>query len=274
MLTDALSWRWVFLVNVPLAAVGVAGAAFILAASARRRRVPLDLTGAGLATGGLVALVYGLLASDSHGWGSVQVAGPLAAAVVLGVIFVVHQARWTATPLVPLSIFRSRSLSAANSVIFGLGLGFFASFVLLSVYLQDALGYSPLKAGLAFLPAAAALFTGAQVAGHLTHRYGIRAIAAVGGLGAIAGCVRTAICPPRARAYRVDQVRALEASSTRPAECCCPMARSPFPDEPRDSRGRRAAPADKRALADGLGQRSGSQRFRPDMCAVRAAFAP
>jgi EmrB/QacA subfamily drug resistance transporter len=186
VLTDALNWRWVFLVNVPIAAIGAVGAAFVLV-PARRRRVPLDLIGAVLATGGLASLVYGVLAADDHGWGSPQVTGPLAGAAVLVTAFVIYQDRWTATPLVPLSIFRSRSLSAANAVIFGLGLGFFASFVLLSVYLQDALGYSPLRAGLAFLPAAAALLIGAQTAGRLTHRFGVRAIASTGALGAVAG---------------------------------------------------------------------------------------
>lgn len=186
VLTDTLGWRWVFLVNVPFAALGVVGAALLLSGGPRHRRIPLDLAGAVLATGGLVALVYGVLAADTHGWGSPAVCGPLAGAVVLLGVFVTTQARARA-PLLPLSLFKARSLSAANGVIFCLGLGFFASFVLLSIYLQDGLGYSPLDAGLAFVPAAAALFAGAQVAGRLTHRLGIRAVATTGALGAVAG---------------------------------------------------------------------------------------
>ena len=102
-------------------------------------------------------------------------------------LFLVHQHRWADSPLVPLHLFGSRHVSAANAVIFCLGLGFFASPVLLSAYLQNVQGYSPLRAGLAFLPAAAALFAGAQAAGGVTHRFGVRAIAASGALAAAAG---------------------------------------------------------------------------------------
>lgn len=193
VLTDLAGWRWVFLINVPvtgiaaLTALRVLPASRVSPASRGSRRARLDLPGAALATAGLVGLVYGVLDSSNHGWSSVPVVGCLAAAVLLLSLFLVHQRCWAGFPLVPLCLFGSRHVSAANAVIFCLGLGFFASPVLLSLYLQDALGYTPLQAGLAFLPAAAALFTGAQAAGRLTHRFGVRRVATAGALVAVAG---------------------------------------------------------------------------------------
>lgn len=188
VLTDLGGWRWVFLVNVPLT-VAIAAAAVIVVARASRgpARARLDVVGAVLATCGLTALVYGVLDSATGGWSSAPVVVSLAAAAVLLGLFIVHQHRWASAPLVPLGLFASRPVSAANAVIFCLGLGFFASPVLLSVYLQERLGYTPMRAGLAFLPAAAALFTGAQLAGRLTPRHGVRLVAALGALLAAAG---------------------------------------------------------------------------------------
>jgi EmrB/QacA subfamily drug resistance transporter len=188
VLTDTVGWRWVFLVNVPITAVAALAALRVIApARQRARRSGLDLPGAVLATAGLVAVVYGILGCGTDGWNSAPVLAALCAGAVCVSLFTVHQHRWAQAPLVPLSLFRSKPLSAANAVIFFLGLGFFASPVLLSIYLQDIHGYSPLRAGLAFLPAAAALFTGAQVAGRLTHRHGIRVVATGGALIAAVG---------------------------------------------------------------------------------------
>lgn len=190
VLTDLAGWRWVFLVNVPITlATALAGLLVLPAASERpgAARARLDLPGAVLATAGLAALVYGVLDSTTRGWSSPTVVSCLVVAGVLLGAFLAHQRRWARSPLVPLHLFASRHVSGANAVIFCLGLGFFASPVLLSLYLQDAQGYTPLRAGLAFLPAAAALFSGAQLAGRLTHRCGIRAVAAGGALAAVAG---------------------------------------------------------------------------------------
>ncbi|WP_083418839.1 DHA2 family efflux MFS transporter permease subunit [Pseudofrankia sp. BMG5.36] len=188
LLTDLAGWRWVFLVNVPITLAAVLGGPRVLAAGrSGSTRARLDLPGAALATAGLVALVYGVLDGGTDGWSGARVVASLTAAVVLLGLFLIHLHRWTSAPLVPPRLFRSRHVSTANAVIFCLGLGFFASPVLLSLYLQDALGYSPLRAGLAFLPAAAALFVGAQTAGQLTHRFGVRTVATGGALGAVAG---------------------------------------------------------------------------------------
>jgi len=183
VLTDLAGWRWVFLVNVPITLAIVVATPIIVTRTTRGpAKTRLDLLGAALATCGLTALVYGVLDSVDHGWSSATVVASLAAAPMLLVLFVLHQHRWASAPLVPLNLFRSRQVSAANAVIFCLGLGFFASPVLLSLYLQQALGYTPLRAGLAFLPVAGALFVGAQLAGRLTHRLGVRLVAAIGAL--------------------------------------------------------------------------------------------
>lgn len=188
VLTDLADWRWVFLVNVPITAVAALVALRVIAPTSRHApRADLDLPGALLATAGLVGVVYGVLDSNTDGWAALPVLAPLCVGAGLLGLFLAHQHRWAAAPLVPLSLFRSPSLSAANAVIFFLGLGFFASPVLLSIYLQDAHGYSPLRAGLAFLPAAGALFLGAQTAGRFTHRHGIRVVATAGALNAVAG---------------------------------------------------------------------------------------
>jgi EmrB/QacA subfamily drug resistance transporter len=192
VLTDLAGWRWVFLVNVPVILAAVLTALRILPSSrigpaSGSVRARLDLPGAALATTGLAALVYGVLDSGSAGWASAPVTGALAAAAALLGLFLFHQWRWAGDPLVPLHLFSSRHVSAANSVIFCLGLGFFASPVLVSLYVQDALGYNPLQAGLAFLPAAIALFAGAQAAGRLTQRFGVRLVATTGALTAMAG---------------------------------------------------------------------------------------
>jgi EmrB/QacA subfamily drug resistance transporter len=188
VLTDLAGWRWVFLVNVPLTvAIAVATMAVVSRTGPGPARARLDLAGAVLATCGLTALVYGVIDSADDGWSSPPVAISLAAAAVLLALFLAHQQRWASAPLVPLGLFGSRPVSAANAVIFCLGLGFFASPVLLSIYLQQALGYTPMRAGAAFLPAAGALFTGAQLAGRLTHRHGVRLVATTGSLLAAAG---------------------------------------------------------------------------------------
>lgn len=188
VLTDFLSWRWVFLVNVPLGAVALLVAWRVLPASARAvRRTRIDLVGALLATGGLTLAVYGTMQSVPEGRHAPAVWGPLAGGLALFAIFLVHQGRWARDPLVPLDIFRARSISGANVVMFLMGLGFFASPVLLSLYLQGVHDYSPLEAGLAFLPVAGTLMIGARGAGALTAAHGTRRITVGGAAIASAG---------------------------------------------------------------------------------------
>ncbi len=177
VLTQWFGWRWVFLISLPLGAL-------VLAVSYVKLprldpgvpRTRLDVWGATLATGGLVATVYAVMSFGSSAWigGALLVTG-----VALLGLFTAHQARWSTNPLLPLSVFRVRTVSGGNVVMFLLGLGFFASPILISLYLQDVYGFSPLRAGLGFLPVGAAMFAGAQSAGRLTLFFGARRAAVI-----------------------------------------------------------------------------------------------
>ncbi|MEU5847070.1 MFS transporter [Saccharopolyspora shandongensis] len=170
VLTQWAGWRWVFFVSVPVGVLAVAVAAAVLPGrSAAGVRARLDVIGAVLATAGLGALVYAVMQSSAR-----DALPPLLGGLALLGIFLLHQAKWAADPLLPLEVFRLRSVSSGNLVMFLLGLGFFASPVLLSLYLQDVHGYSPLQAGLAYLPIGFAMFCGAQTAGALSVRLGTR----------------------------------------------------------------------------------------------------
>ena len=181
VLTDALGWRWVFWVKVSVGlAVAVGGWALL----PRHRRTArehggLDLVGALLVTAGLAALVYGVVTVRTPGALGTAL-GALVGAVVLLGVFVLHQGRWARSPLMPLRIFAHRAVSSANVVMFGLGLAYLASPVLLALQLQRVLRYSPTQAGFAFVPAALAVMLGAQAAGRLTPRWGTRRAAVVG----------------------------------------------------------------------------------------------
>jgi len=177
-LTDYIDWRWIFLINVPIGIVGY----FLARQALPESRVEggsrsLDVAGAVTVTAGLTALVYGVVQTSSHAWGSIQTIVPLAIAAVLIVAFVLIELRVSA-PLVPFSTFRSRSLSGANFVMFMIGASMFAMWYFVSLYLQEVLGYSPMQTGLCFFPAALAVVVGAQISGRIVGRLGPRAIMA------------------------------------------------------------------------------------------------
>ena len=160
-LVEMLSWPWIFFVNVPVGIV-----AFILSL----RLVPeskdehahksFDLAGAATVTGGLIALVYGIVRSAEAGWGSAEVLGFLALAAVLLVAFVLIERR-SAEPLVRLSIFSVKTVRGANVAMFVVAAGLFAMFFFNTLYVQRVLGFSPLEAGFAFVPFTAGVIVGA-----------------------------------------------------------------------------------------------------------------
>src|SRR6185436_7939021 len=173
LLVQALSWRWILFINVPIG-LGAAIAALHVVRIRRPAPVPgraFDLAGALTVTGGLVVLTYAIVGAERHGWGSARTLGLMAAGAALLVAFVAVERR-AAAPLVPLGIFRSRPLSGANVVVFCLGGAAFGMWYFVSLYLQEVLGYSPLQAGLALvvMPLAIALCT--QAAIRLTGRLG------------------------------------------------------------------------------------------------------
>jgi EmrB/QacA subfamily drug resistance transporter len=186
VLTSYLSWRWVLYVNIPIGVAAIIAALALLPESRRpdaERR--LDVGGAVLATGGLALLVYAIVGTDTHPWGSARTLTLLAVAVVLLVVFVYSQTKVKA-PLMPLSLFRSRSVTAANVVMLLMGVVFFSMWYFLSLYLQDVHGYRPLKTGLLFLPMSVAIIVGAQTAGRVIGRIGPQRMLVFGmGLSAI-----------------------------------------------------------------------------------------
>ncbi|MEU7219129.1 MFS transporter [Nocardia iowensis] len=175
MLTELAGWRWVFFVLAPLGLVGVVGAVRVLPRQPKAADRPrLDVVGAVLVTAGISGVVAAIMRSAAVGWSAGSVLGPLLAGFVLLALFALHQHAVAADPLLPLDIFRVRSVRSANVVMFLLGAGFLASPVLLSLYLQDVHGYSPLLAGVGYLPVGVAMVAGARSAGGFTVRFGAR----------------------------------------------------------------------------------------------------
>ena len=145
-----------------------------------------DLAGAVTVTGGLIALVYGIVRSSESGWGSAEVIGFLALAAVLLIAFVVIESR-SAEPLVRLSIFTVRTIRAANVVMFVVACGLFAMFFFNTLYVQRVLGYSPLEAGLAFLPFTLGIIIGAGLSQRLVPALGAREVPLIGLVLAVVG---------------------------------------------------------------------------------------
>ncbi len=196
ILTDALNWHWIFLVNVPIGIVVLVLARLVLpdahVAPASRR---LDVAGALTVTASLMLAVYAIVNGNGVGWTSLRTVGLLAAAGALLVTFLAIEAKASA-PLVPLGLFRLRNVSTANVVGVLWAAAMFAWFFLSALYLQLVLGYRPLQVGLAFLPAnliMAVLSLG--LSAKLVLRFGIRAPLATGLLLATAGLALFARAP-------------------------------------------------------------------------------
>ncbi len=181
ILTQTLGWQWVLFINVP---IGLAAAAlalrFVVEGRAQGARRHYDVAGALSVTLGLVAIVFAVVRTDVNGWGSVKTIAVLAAGVALLGVFLLIEGQVAARPLMPLRIFRSRMLSGANAVVFMLGSSMFGMWFFVSLYLQQVLGYSPLKAGLAFVPMTVMIIIGSTVSSRLTQRLGPKALLAAG----------------------------------------------------------------------------------------------
>ena len=172
LLTDLVSWRWVLFVNVPIAAVALVLGPRVLTES-ETQHGHLDVPGTITVTAGMGLLVYGLTNAATHAWGSPSTLTYLSSAVVILAAFVLIESR-TANPLMPLSIFSNRNRSGAYAIMLCLGAAVFAMFFFLTQYLQNVVGYSPLRAGAAFLPVAVTIGIVAQVVSRLVGRIGIR----------------------------------------------------------------------------------------------------
>jgi EmrB/QacA subfamily drug resistance transporter len=180
ILVKYLGWEWIFFVNVPVGAVVLALTPGIV----RESRAPdigrnFDVVGASSVTGGLALLVYAISKAPIDGWGATTTIVLLIAAAALIVFFVLWEQR-VQNPLMPLSIFRIRTLAGANVVGALLGASIFADFFLLTLYVQNVLGYSPLKTGITFLATAGTVVLVAGVAQWLSTRIGPKPVMVTG----------------------------------------------------------------------------------------------
>ena len=180
ILTDIASWRWVFFVNVPIGvATVVLALRYVAESRAEVEHRSYDIAGAFTVTAGLVVLVYAIVKAQAYGWGSVQTLGLGAVAIALLGAFLAIESRAKA-PLMRLSIFRIRTLAVADSALLLVGSAMFGMFFFASLYVQEILGYSPLRAGLAFLPVSAGIMVGAGLAQQLIKRLGVRRVSIAG----------------------------------------------------------------------------------------------
>ncbi|MFE2935840.1 MFS transporter [Streptomyces sp. NPDC059278] len=172
-LTGLASWRWIFLINLPVAAIAVVLVPRLVTESRSPRRARLDISGAVLGTGAVLSLVLGLLRAGETGWGNVTVIGPLLLAAVLAAAFLAVEAR-TADPLVPLPFLANRTRAVADVTSLMFSAAFYAMAFLLMLHMQTVLDYGPLKAGFAYLPYGAGILTGMWLAPRAVAGFGTR----------------------------------------------------------------------------------------------------
>ena len=179
ILTDLLSWEWIFFVNVPVGITALLLAPFLINESRDATAESYDVPGAVLVTSGLVTLVYAITQANNYGWGSPTTIGLfVASAAILGG-FLLWEAR-AKDPLMPFSIFRLRTLVGANIAGFILGTALFGMFLMLTLYMQQVLGYSAMKTGVAYLAVAGSAIVTSGIAAQLVNRVGVKPVLIVG----------------------------------------------------------------------------------------------
>ncbi|MER6002750.1 MFS transporter [Nonomuraea angiospora] len=172
-LTDLVSWRWIFLINLPVVAVALASLPRLVPESRAPGRRSLDVPGAVLVTGAAVSLVYGLLRTGETGWSDPLVIGAVGLSAALAVVFLVAESRAVA-PLVPRSFLASRTRAVANGATLLFSMAMYAMSFLLMIQIQTALGYSPLLAGIAYLPYGGGILAGMWLSSRISLRIGTR----------------------------------------------------------------------------------------------------
>src|SRR5580658_2474301 len=199
LLVSAAGWRWIFLINIPLGLFVLAVATRLLPADRGARGVRsggrFDLIGAVSVTGGSSLLAYAVVQTGSHPWGSARTVALLAGAAVLLGYFVLHERFRAASPLMPMALWRSRSVTGANVSSALLSGAVFAMFYSTTLYMQQVLGYSALRTGLAYLPLGLSILIAAGLATALVSRIGVRLTAAAGALLSLAGLLLFARIP-------------------------------------------------------------------------------
>ncbi|MDX6672773.1 MAG: hypothetical protein QOH11_191 [Solirubrobacteraceae bacterium] len=172
-LTQGLGWEWIFFVNVPIGIATIALAQLRVHETKDPTASGVDWIGTATFSGALIALVFALIRGNAEGWGSALIIGLLAAAVVLMVVFVLVELRQD-SPMLDLSLFRKPTFTGASIVAFALSASMFAMFLYITLYMQNILGFSPLDAGLRFLPLSLISFFVAAAAGPLSERFSKR----------------------------------------------------------------------------------------------------
>jgi EmrB/QacA subfamily drug resistance transporter len=188
VLTQTLGWQAIFAINVPLGAI-VVGLGLVAIPPIRPVSGPrhFDTLGAALITFGLSALTFGIVRTDTLGWGSPGVLGPLVAGVLALAAFAVVEAKVARAPLVPLSIFRLPRLRAANTVVLLMYAASFPTWFFITLYLQQVLHYDAIAAGLGFLPMTLSIFAGSTLSPRVVARFGARRVITAGMLSMMAG---------------------------------------------------------------------------------------
>ena len=185
VLTDSLGWEWVFFVNTPVTIAAAALSPLLIDESHAEVEVRhFDALGAVSVTAGLSLLVYGMVEASQNGWGAASTLAVFGVSAALLVFFVLWELRSPA-PLVPFRIFRLRNLTAANLTSILIGASLFSMFFFVSLYMQQVLGYSPLKAGLSYLPLSATIILSAGAASQLVTRLGFKPVL-IGGMVLVA----------------------------------------------------------------------------------------
>ena len=188
VLTDALSWNWIFFVNVPVGVLGLALAPLLLTESRDARAKSFDVPGATLVTGGLVTFVYAITQANNYGWGSLTTIGLFAGALMLLAAFLGWERR-TAEPLLPFSFFRLRTVVGANVAGLILGTAIFAMFLMLTLYMQQVLHYSAMRTGVAYLAVAGTAIFWSALAAQLVTRVGVKPVLVAGMTSLSAGLI-------------------------------------------------------------------------------------
>jgi EmrB/QacA subfamily drug resistance transporter len=179
VLTDALSWEWIFFVNVPVGVAAFVIAPFLLGESRDARVSSFDFPGAVLVTAGLSSLVYAITKAGTDGWLAGPTVGFFAASVVLMAGFVAWEVRHP-EPLMRFGIFRTSTVTGANVAGFILGTAMFSMFLMLTLYMQQVLGYSAMKTGVAYLAVAGTAIIWSAVAAQLVTRLGVKPVLVAG----------------------------------------------------------------------------------------------
>jgi EmrB/QacA subfamily drug resistance transporter len=178
--TQYVSWEWIFFVNIPIAAIALALVPrYVRESKAEGLAKHFDALGALTVTASLVLLVFALTQANRVGWGSAQTIGVFIGSAVLMAIFIWNETR-SRSPLVPLSIFKRRTLTGANVIGFGLGTMIFGMFFLLSLYMQQVLGFSAMETGFGYLAVALTVIAAAGISQGLVTRLGVKPVLVVG----------------------------------------------------------------------------------------------